>query len=490
MLPSHGLTPFRPTPKFAEIMPGEAHTDDLPPPRPSVFVSYASADRAMARTLRDTLAAAGLDVWFDEDELAGGEAWDAKIRNQIRTCTYFMPVISETTQVRREGYFRREWRLAVDRSHDMADDATFLLPVVIDGTTEAGARVPEKFLTVQWLKLPGGQPTPALMTLAGRLARGEHVSPRPTQAPFVPPPPAVTRSPIPPPLHTMPPMGSAAAGPAPAPAPESHSGHPKLTPFPARPADRHDRLKYLVEIIAWLCTSAWIIFKWLPKWARFLIVVWLVIMAFRQSGSEPERPAHAARPASVSTGTDSDDKSDEDAAGPFKVAANHLDQVATDPAATELKVSLARAGAEIARAVSKEIAGGAADQGKLGIVTLAGHTEDPVARKFGKVVMLEVFSKLVSVRPGLAQLQPPEHLMADDAALRTQAAQKGETRLLVARIEGKELVVRLLAVAPPDEVWTGRYAVQGGDIAAAVAQIVQGVQAAIPPAPPVPPDKG
>jgi len=399
-----------------------------------------------------------------------------------------MPVISETTQVRREGYFRREWRLAVDRSHDMADDATFLLPVVIDGTTEAGARVPEKFLTVQWLKLPGGQPTPALMALAGRLARGEHVSPRPTQAPFVPPPPAVTRSPIPPPLHTVPPMASAAAGPAPA--PEPHSGHPKLTPFPARPADRHDRLKYLVEIIAWLCTSAWIIFKWLPKWARFLIVVWLVIIAFRQSSSEPERPAHAARPPSTGTSTDSDDKSDEDAAVPFKVAANHLDQVATDPAATNLKASLARAGAEIARAVSKEIAEGTADQAKLGVVPLAGHTEDPVARKFGKVVMMEVFSKLVSVRPGLAQLQPLEHLMADDATLRTQAAQKGETRLLVARIEGKELVVRLLAVATPDEVWTGRYPVHGGDIAATVAQIVEGVQAAMPPAPPVPPDKG
>ena len=45
-----------------------------------------------------------------------------------------MPVISAQTEARREGYFRREWRLAVDRSHDMADDVMFLLPVVIDGT--------------------------------------------------------------------------------------------------------------------------------------------------------------------------------------------------------------------------------------------------------------------------------------------------------------------------------------------------------------------
>ena len=70
-------------------------------PRHSVFLSYASADRVAARALRDSLAAAGLDVWLDEEELAGGEAWDAKIRQQIRTCTYFMPIISATTEARR-----------------------------------------------------------------------------------------------------------------------------------------------------------------------------------------------------------------------------------------------------------------------------------------------------------------------------------------------------------------------------------------------------
>ena len=37
------------------------------------------------------------------------------------------------------------------------------LPVVIDSTAEAHARVPEKFLSVQWLKLPGGRPSPALV---------------------------------------------------------------------------------------------------------------------------------------------------------------------------------------------------------------------------------------------------------------------------------------------------------------------------------------
>src|SRR5436190_22269017 len=151
-----------------------------PAPAPSIFISYASEDRAAARALRDTLLATGLDVWYDENELTGGDAWDQKLRRQIRDCDYFMPVISATTERRKEGYFRREWRLAAERTMDMADDVLFLLPIAIDETSESGARVPDRFLTVQWLRAPGGQLTPALDALARRLLAGEHhVLPRP-----------------------------------------------------------------------------------------------------------------------------------------------------------------------------------------------------------------------------------------------------------------------------------------------------------------------
>jgi hypothetical protein len=39
-----------------------------------------------------------------------------------------MPLVSAQTERRREGYFRREWRLAVERTLDMADDHPFLCP--------------------------------------------------------------------------------------------------------------------------------------------------------------------------------------------------------------------------------------------------------------------------------------------------------------------------------------------------------------------------
>jgi TolB-like protein/Flp pilus assembly protein TadD len=134
----------------------------------AVFLSYASEDASAAQRIADGLRAAEIDVWFDRKELRGGDTWDRSIRQQIHDCRLFIPVISAHTEARDEGYFRREWKLAVDRTHDMAEKRAFLVPVVIDGTSERDASVPDKFRELQWTRLPGGEPSPAFV---GRLQR-------------------------------------------------------------------------------------------------------------------------------------------------------------------------------------------------------------------------------------------------------------------------------------------------------------------------------
>jgi hypothetical protein len=64
-------------------------------------------NRTCSRSIGDALTKFGVDVWLDESELGGGDAWDQKIRRQIRECDYFMPVVSARTEARHEGYFRR-----------------------------------------------------------------------------------------------------------------------------------------------------------------------------------------------------------------------------------------------------------------------------------------------------------------------------------------------------------------------------------------------
>jgi TolB-like protein len=139
----------------------------------AIFLSYAKQDAEAAARICAALRDAGIEVWFDQSELRGGDVWDAAIRRQIKTCALIIPVISANTQGRAEGYFRLEWKLAIDRSHLMAQDRPFLIPVVIDATEEGDERVPDRFREVQWTRLPNGVTTPAFVARMARLLEQE-----------------------------------------------------------------------------------------------------------------------------------------------------------------------------------------------------------------------------------------------------------------------------------------------------------------------------
>jgi len=126
-------------------------------PDNAVFISYAREDLPAVQQIKAGLEAAGITTWFDMDRLEAGDDYDRKIRNNIARCSYFIPVVSSTTQRRLEAYFRREWSYAMDRARNMADGALFILPVSIDATTAAEALVPDKFKALHFTQLPGGQ---------------------------------------------------------------------------------------------------------------------------------------------------------------------------------------------------------------------------------------------------------------------------------------------------------------------------------------------
>ncbi|MBC7369152.1 MAG: toll/interleukin-1 receptor domain-containing protein [Undibacterium sp.] len=46
----------------------------------AVFLSYASQDAVAVERIAEALRASGVEVWFDKNELVGGDAWDTKIR--------------------------------------------------------------------------------------------------------------------------------------------------------------------------------------------------------------------------------------------------------------------------------------------------------------------------------------------------------------------------------------------------------------------------
>ncbi len=144
---SSGFSPVRFVPPAREM------------PDNAVFVSYAREDLPAVQKIKAGLEAAGITTWFDMDRLEAGDDYDRKIQRNISRCSYFIPVISRTTESRLEGYFRREWSYALDRARNMADGALFILPVSLDGTSPAEAHVPERFKALHFTPLPGGQVT-------------------------------------------------------------------------------------------------------------------------------------------------------------------------------------------------------------------------------------------------------------------------------------------------------------------------------------------
>lgn len=148
---------------------GGERPDQVPSPTGAVFLSYASEDAEAASRICESLRAIGITVWFDKDELRGGDVWDQQIRDRIHDCRLFIPVISANTERRDEGYFRREWGMAVERTRDMSEKRAFLLPVVIDDTHERVAAVPDKFRQVQWSRLSGGVTSQAFVHRIGAL---------------------------------------------------------------------------------------------------------------------------------------------------------------------------------------------------------------------------------------------------------------------------------------------------------------------------------
>jgi TolB-like protein/Flp pilus assembly protein TadD len=163
----------------------------------SVFISYASQDAEAVARICAALRSGGVEVWLDQSELRGGDAWDRQIRERIHDCRLFIAVISASTETRDEGYFRREWKLAADRTHDMAERKAFLLPVVIDATPERGASVPDKFHEVQWTRLPGGETPPEFMERVRRLVSPDAPTATVLPAGAAPTPPPPMREPVP-----------------------------------------------------------------------------------------------------------------------------------------------------------------------------------------------------------------------------------------------------------------------------------------------------
>jgi TolB-like protein len=364
-----------------------------------------------------------LEVWYDESELGGGELWDQKIRKQIRECDYFMPLISAQTEARLEGYFRREWRLAAERTLDMADDHPFLLPVVIDATSQSGARVPEKFFAIQWLRVPAGQPTPALEALCRRLVSGEAITPK---AAGTSQKKRIGKARVP----TSPPQ------------------------YPEFPTERPgSKTQYWLHVFGWACRSAWIFFNQLPRWVRAFVYVWLCIgLLSKGCGHDDHRSSKISR-----------------------AEAEKIHAISDAYHGSSDKDDISKLALQIARITSDDAAETPTERSPLLAMPFTAPPGDTEASKLADSTFAQVYGKMaISHHGGVALGQ--ETVPCGDVKSALERGRSSHSQYVLCGTIGADgstsvLNIKMARVSDGTIVWSKSYQVAGADPAKIAAEV-------------------
>lgn len=99
------------------------------------FISYASEDFDTVSDIADIFREMGLKVWFDKEDLEGGDKYEKLIKDKIGKVKVFIPVISANTEKKTGArFFRKEWNWAkkAEEAHSGTND-NFIRPILIDG---------------------------------------------------------------------------------------------------------------------------------------------------------------------------------------------------------------------------------------------------------------------------------------------------------------------------------------------------------------------
>jgi TolB-like protein len=228
-----------------------------------------------------------------------------------------------------------------------------------------------------------------------------------------------------------------------------------MPPFPKKPADRHDRLRYLAEVVWWVLSSAWLIFLRFPKWVRVLIAIWLLFgFVFKSCSVKDNDDDIASKNPAARTA----DKEAENAQKAAKLdeAAAKLDKLGSDPDSGKIKSDLLKASAEIVRDLSTQIqTAGNRWTGQLGVTPFTTDPAAPSRGSFAEEVFNRVFGTLSQVSPSQVKLRADA---ADQAALVAASQKAGDTYILQGRVSASTLSVSVIRSRDGSVLWTHDFA--------------------------------
>jgi TolB-like protein len=307
----------------------------------------------------------------------------------------------------------------------MADDHIFLLPVAIDEATQAYARVPEKFLTVQWLRVPGGQPTATLEALCHRLVSGESLAP---------------------PVHAKSPERPAA--------PRSRE---RSCAFPAFPREEPgQKIRFLAQVVGWSFQSAWVAFKRLPAWLRIFVYFWVAIFLLSRGCSSPAHHSTRITPEQ----------------------AKKLEQLSDASPQDWSKEDVANFVAQVTKALpgaAHTLQGGG---DALLAIPFSAPLGDPAAQKFASSAFAQVYGRIAIARDGHVGLTEPPATLNSAAAADLGRAHHS-SYVIYGAVDGasdaQALRVNVVSATDGSIAWSQTYPVAGADPARIASDVVSNI---------------
>lgn len=104
---------------------------DEPTVNADVFISYSRADSEIVEQLYNILVSKGLVVWYDKKNLGAGTNFIREIREAIRGCKLFIPILTENIrkQAAESHVYRNEWKFALEQEEQISPAIPYIIPL-------------------------------------------------------------------------------------------------------------------------------------------------------------------------------------------------------------------------------------------------------------------------------------------------------------------------------------------------------------------------
>jgi len=109
----------------------KAHNDIDITLGPSVFVSYARSDQAIAIEFYHLLGLDGFKPWIDKFNLIAGQRWESEIDRAVKESDCVVVLLSKES-VDHRGYVQKEISLALEAASRETEEGIFVLPLCLD----------------------------------------------------------------------------------------------------------------------------------------------------------------------------------------------------------------------------------------------------------------------------------------------------------------------------------------------------------------------